>query len=290
MAETAKKQGREVWETLGNQDSPSWYLHPLVARQKRDVYVDLIRRWTQGRQALTILKTDLFEEAFGEDYVLPGLFPEARMACGMDSALSTARRAALRHESLAGRVVVMDARSPAWKIGQFDLIISTSTLDHFDGRAEFVRSVEALAELLRPGGLLILALDNPLNPLYHLLRAFSRRRASPYPLGYTPDFGTLCRDLRACGLEIGESDWILHNPRGLSTLLFVGLQKLLGKKADRLIETCLRIFELFGRLPTRRFTACFQSVAAYKPVAVCEPGAVVGCGKSTPAEELLPSP
>lgn len=288
MAETAEKHGREVWETLGNQDSPSWYLHPLVAKQKRDVYVDLIRRWTLGRRDQTILKTDLFEEAFGEDYLLPGLFPEARMACGMDSARSTARRAALRHESLAGRVAVMDARSPAWGVGRFDLIISTSTLDHFEGRGEFVQSVEALAELLRPGGLLILALDNPLNPLYHLLRAFSRRRASPYPLGYTPDFGTLCRDLRACGLELGESAWVLHNPRGLSTLLFVGLQKLLGKKADVLIAACLRVFELLGRLPTRRYTACFQSVAAHKPVGA--PCADRGGEEAAPAEELLPSP
>jgi SAM-dependent methyltransferase len=290
VAETGKKHGREVWETLGNQDSPSWYLHPLVARQKRDVYVDLIRRWTQGRQDRTILKTDLFEEAFGGDYLLPGLFPEARLVCGMDSAFSTARRAALRHESLSTRVAVMDAQTPAWGAGRFDLILSTSTLDHFEERAEFIRSIVALAELLRPGGLLILTLDNPLNPLYHLLRRYSRRKAAPFPLGYTPGFGTLCSDLRACGLEIGEDEWILHNPRGLSTLLFVGLQKLFGRRADGLVKGCLRTFELLGRLPTRRFTACFQSVAVYKPVAVDAPCAVGGGGTRTPADELLPAP
>ena len=47
--------------------SPNWYLHPLVAEQKRHVHLELARRWTDGLAVSAALKTDLFEEAFGDD-------------------------------------------------------------------------------------------------------------------------------------------------------------------------------------------------------------------------------
>lgn len=52
----------------------------------------------------------------------------------------------------------------------FDLVVSTSTLDHFTCREDLVTSLEEISRVLRPGGLLILTLDNPLNLLYPPLR------------------------------------------------------------------------------------------------------------------------
>ena len=113
------------WEELGERDAPSWYLHPLVGRQKRAVHTGLIRRWTAGRTIHRVLKTDLFEEAFGEDQLLPGLFPETCFVCGMDEACSTARRAAQRHPTLGRGFAAMDVRRPAYRPDSFDLILST---------------------------------------------------------------------------------------------------------------------------------------------------------------------
>ena len=256
---------RRRWEDLGERPEPSWYLDRLTALQKRDVHLRLIRRWTAGLAIERMLKTDLFEEAFGEDRLLPELFPDARLVCSMDEAFSTVRAAARRFSRLAGRVTVTDVRQCGLKSEAFDLVLSTSTLDHFKRREEFLRSLREIGRLLRPGGLLILTLDNPSNPLYHPLKWFSRSRMAPFRLGYSPSLPTLRADLAEAGLRVEAEDWLVHNPRLLSTALFLVLRRLLGPQANAPIAALLRAFDRLGRIPTRRWTACFQAVAAWKP-------------------------
>jgi SAM-dependent methyltransferase len=255
---------RTRWENLGERPEPSWYLDRLTAQQKRDAHLRLISRWTAGLAVERILKTDLFEEAFGEDRLLPELFPDALLACGMDEALSTVRAAARRFPRLAGRATVTDVRQCGLKSQAFDLVLSTSTLDHFERREEFLRSLREIGRLLRPGGLLILTLDNPSNPLYHPLKWISRTSIAPFRLGYSPSMPTLRTDLGEAGLRIEAEDWLVHNPRLLSTAVFLVLRRLLGSGADTPIAALLRTFDRLGQLPTRRWTACFQAVAARK--------------------------
>ena len=74
--------------------------------------------------------------------------------------------------------------------------------------------------------------------------------------------------MRALRLEVVERDWLLHNPRGVSTLVFLVLRRLLGRHADRAIGALLALFSLLGRLPTRSLTACFLAVVARKPYTI----------------------
>ena len=60
----------------------SWYLDPLVAKQKRDEHLALLRAWWDGGSA-RVLKTDLFEEANGADELLSA-FPVRATIVGMD--------------------------------------------------------------------------------------------------------------------------------------------------------------------------------------------------------------
>jgi hypothetical protein len=53
----------------------------------------------------------------------------------------------------------------------------------------------------------------------------------------------------------------------VSTLLFRALRLLLGRRADVPIRALLAAFAAIGRLPTRRFTACFVAARACKPEA-----------------------
>jgi SAM-dependent methyltransferase len=258
---------RTRWEDLGERPEPSWYLDRLTAQQKRDVHLRLLSRWTAGLAVERLLKTDLFEEAFGEDRLLPELFPDAPLVCGVDAAFSTVRAAARRFRRLAGRVTVTDVRQCGLKSKAFDLVLSTSTLDHFERREEFLASLREIGRLLRPGGLLILTLDNPSNPLYHPLKWISRTSIGPFRLGYSPSMSALRADLAEAGLRVEAEDWLVHNPRLFSTALFLVLRRLLGSGADAPIAALLRAFERLGQLPTRRWTACFQAVAARKPEA-----------------------
>lgn len=239
--------------------TPSWYLDPLVARQKRRIHQQWIRDAARARPVGAVLKTDLFEEAYGEDRIFDDLFPGARLAIGIDKNEATVRRAAL-----SSKRAVSDVRELPFPDSTFDAIVSTSTLDHFASIREIERSLDELTRVLRPGGLLLITLDNPRNPLYYPLRWMSRRGWAPFELGETLPVDTLEKMLTERGFAIENSTYLIHNPRGISTLLFLGLRKSLGRYADGPIRALLAMFATAGHLPSRSITGCFLAVAAVK--------------------------
>ncbi len=255
------------WEKLTGRESPSWYLDPLVAAQKRAVNLDLVHRWTRDLAVDTVLKTDLFEEAYGEDRILDELSADARCLIGMDIAAKTVHAAKERSRDSRALYLAADVRRLALNTASVDLIVSTSTLDHFETAGEFEQAIRELVRVLRPGGILVLILDNPANPFYRMLRWASRRGWAPFLLGYTRSLEGMKESLSAAGLEVTGDSLLIHNPRVVSTLLFYCLRRLLGRHADAPISLLLRLFAMLGRLPTRRFTACFLGARARKPLA-----------------------
>ena len=106
-----------------------------------------------------------------------------------------------------------------------------------------------------------------MSELLHILRWFSSGGMGPFFLGYTESAARMEKDLAALGLRPENRDWLLHNPRGVSTLIFLILRKLLPRAAaDKVIQLLLDVCELLGRFPTRKLTACFVAVSARKPV------------------------
>jgi SAM-dependent methyltransferase len=268
MASPAKAHAREqtrgrTWDEISDHRQPSWYLDPLVAEQKRTVHVELCRRWSPARVARA-LKTDLFEEAFGEDALLPELSGAAETWFAMDVSGSTVRRSRFRLRGRSVQFVAADVRALSLRPATLDLVISTSTLDHFVSRQEFVAAIREIARVLRPGGVLIITLDNSLNPLYWPLRWLSQTRWVPFPIGYTPSPARLDRLLEDAGFEVTAHATLIHNPRLASTVWFLALRRLLRSRADRPIRGVLAAFEVLERLPTRRLTACFLGARAVR--------------------------
>jgi SAM-dependent methyltransferase len=259
-------KAKAVWEDLGNQTEPNWYLDPLVARAKRRDYLRLIERWMKGVRPGKVLKTDLFEEAFGEDQLLFDLFPDAQI-CGIDVAFLTVKNAKARVPRESGSLYhfgVADVRALPVRPRSLDLILSTSSLDHFSSRDDFDKALEQIVDALGQGGRLILTLDNSWNPLYLPLKWLSRGAWSPFPLGYTLSLTKLKKALALRGLSICGTDCLVHNPRLLSTLLFLGLRKIMGRGASPVISVFLKIFSWLDYLPSRYLSACFIAVIADK--------------------------
>jgi SAM-dependent methyltransferase len=253
------------WDRVGEAPAPSWYLDPLVARQKREVHQQLVRKWTEGCSVESVLKTDLFEEAFGEDQILFDLIPGTHRVIGIDVSRPIAVRAMRRSPVGCARFLAADVRSLPLRSELIDVIVSNSTLDHFDTREEFQAALSELARVLRPGGVLVITIDNAYNPLYQLLRLLSRVGVGPFPLGYTTSLRGLIQSLEKRGLEVAGKSRLIHNPRLISTLLFLGLRRTLGKRADTPIRWLLRLFSRLDALPTRTLTACFVAACARKP-------------------------
>ena len=217
------------------------------------------------------LKTDLFEEANGEDQLLFDLSVGQRVAIGFDMSASTADQAGRRAPRSGWPLFVADARALPLRSDSVDLIISTSTLDHMDGPDDLDAALRELCRVLRPGGRMALTLDNPWNPTYHILRAACALPGAPFELGYTASRTTLDRALRRAGLEPISWRALVHNPRGLSTVGFLAIRRLLGKRADPWIGRILAALDLLEKLPTRWISGCFVAVCAAKP----EPGGAV---------------
>ncbi len=224
--------------------------------------MELVAKWAD-KSAGRLVKTDLFEEANGADQLLFDLGRDCDLAIGFDSDLKIVALASLRSPDSQGICFLGgDARALPLQTGCIDVVVSSSTLDHFQEKRDFAVALRELARILRPGGVLILTLDNPLNPLYWPLRWLSF--AGPFRLGYTPSPGALRKQLDLAGLEVIGSASLLHNPRVLSTLLFLAVRRILGPRGDAVIRGLLRCFALLGGLPTQRFTCCFYGVGARK--------------------------
>jgi SAM-dependent methyltransferase len=259
------KHASSVWDQVAEKAEPSWYLDPLVAKQKREVHQALVRKWLPSVACPTILKTDLFEEAFGDDHLLCDLAAAARQVIGIDIAERTVSQAKSNATFRRSAFAVGDVRQLPFKTASFDFVFSNSTLDHFDHPADLKCSVGELVRIMRPGGLLLITLDNPLNPLYHLLRAVTRGGLSPFKLGCTLSKSGLNDSLRDRGMEVLGNDWLIHNPRLVSTAMFKVLRAVLRSRADVPISTLLKWFSALERLPSRHLTACFVAACARKP-------------------------
>jgi SAM-dependent methyltransferase len=249
-------------KAAGN-DAPSWYLDPLVAVQKRQVHQEWIRAAVGRRPCATALKTDLFEDAYGDDWIFHDLLPGMRLGLGFDlnpETVSTAlRRSAGAFQGFAG-----DVRRLALPDARVDVVVSTSTLDHLESKREIADALEELSRVVRADGLLIVTLDNPRNPFYFILKWLSRRGGRVFPLGATLTMEELEGMLVERGFQVKKRGYLIHNPRVLSTVLFLGLRRLLGRRADTPIRWLLSAFMWMGGLPTQSFTGCFLAVSAVK--------------------------
>lgn len=237
--------------------------NPLWRRYADSLNHDLLNRWMGDQDFRRILKTDAYDEALGEG-VLRLLRWRCRQPVLMDCsefALQAAR--GRRHKA---QYACADVRCLPFAGGSFDLVFSGSTLDHFQDAADMGRALAEIARVLRPGGRLILTLDNPVNPLVRLRNAVPARwlrrlRLTPYPTGRTLGPGPLRRQLEAVGLVVVRLTAVGHCPRLPAVLLarLVG-----GRRCADPVLCGLQAFERLESWPGRFLTGHYMAVEAVK--------------------------
>lgn len=227
------------------------------------VNLRLLDRWLRASPGELVLKTDLFDEAFGN-----GLYAAMQHRCrrviGIDISTSILKEAGQGRSALSA--VVADVRRLPFSAGVFDTIVSLSTLDHFESRAEISASLREMYAALRSGGRLILTLDNLANPklrLRHALPWSILRRTGlvPYFVGASLSPRALLRELAEIGFKIEEITAVMHCPRVLGVA--VSRLPLFARPTPR--RRLLKVFagfEVLSHLPSRTLTGHFVAVLA----------------------------
>jgi len=256
---------RSYWDGIGRdwqQTRPQglWRTHCA------EVEGDLFARWMPAGRAVRILKTDLFGEALGEG-TFPTLERRGKRVVGIDLSTTVTRAARDRHDTLAA--VEADVRNLPFSGESFDVVVSNSTLDHFRSQEEITLSLRELHRVLAPGGILLLTIDNLLNPVIALRNhlpfgLLNRLGIVPYYVGATFTPRRARRRLEEIGFEPSEFTTIMHFPR----VVAVGLSGLMERRAStgaqRAFVRMLARFEVLSRWPTRFLTGHFVAVRAIR--------------------------
>ena len=231
------------------------------------VNAQLLEKWLPRHRMESILKTDLFDEAVAQG-LYPVLAARCRRVVAVDvspAIISAASRKYPRLNAMTGDVRYLPSES-----GAFDAVISISTLDHFGSAKEIDTALEELLRVLKPGGTLVLTLDNAANPVVAVRNAlpYAVTHAMglvPYPVGKTlgPDDGRTA--VERAGFEVVETTTIMHAPRVVAIPLMNTLARHGSQRRNQRLLATAMAFEKLRNLPTRSLTGHFIAIRARKP-------------------------
>jgi SAM-dependent methyltransferase len=230
----------------------------------------LLTRWASGwigeSRRPNLLKTDLFDEVASQG-IVPWLFTNGVNVTGIDVAPAIVSEAVARNPGL--EAIVADVRSLPFAEASFDVVFSGSTLDHFESAADIQTALGELCRVLRPGGTLILTLDNPANPLIWLrngplLGLLRRIGIVPYQVGATLGPRSLERAVQSAGFTVIQTTAVMHCPRAIAVALAGTLERLSRSWQEAFLHH-LHAWERLERWPTRWLTGHYVAVHAVAP-------------------------
>jgi len=210
-----------------------------------------------------VFKTDLFDEAFAGG--LLGWLQEqgAEVAacdlCETVVALASARDPRLR--SFAG-----DVRRIPLAAGSAGAVLSNSTLDHLASLKEADAALREFHRILRPGGKLLLTMDNPFNPLLFLRSLapalFRKLGLMAFQSGATCGPRRLRRMVEEAGFAVETAGAIFHTPRVAVVWMCHWLERRGRRRLPGWLSRTLTAGERLGRSPLRYLTGHFIAISA----------------------------
>ncbi len=257
------------WEQTAETYGGGRYMDPAMAQHVREVNLELIRRWAPQVAHPRILKTDLFAEATCPERAFSWFIDEAAQLCCFDIAHSLTlrgRRHALDLGMPPAAFATADARHLPFRDCSFDLIVSDSTLDHFDTVEGIDISLGELTRVLKPGGVMIVTLDNPHNLTNPLFRLWLRGGSGPYFIGKTLTRRQLVASLHRCGLRVTDTTAQFHYPRFVTKATLRVARRIAPRMTDRLAGRVLASCNRLERWSTRYLTGLFVAARAEKPI------------------------
>lgn len=263
--ETLPRKKINYWDGVTKtwrQDRPQilWRAHSDA------VNIGLMRQWLPEVKIERLLKTDLFDELLS-DGLFPILRSRAKNVIGMDISFYASRSAKKKYFGVT--TLGADTRSLPFTGNIFDVVVSNSTLDHFDSTEEIISSLREFRRVLKPNGQLLLTLDNPVNPIIALrnalpYRLLHRTGIVPYYVGKTLGPKQIRQCLKRLDFEVVEMKALMHCPRVIAVAASRIFQRHASLLSQKKFLKILCAFERMSHWPTRFLTGHFIAVKARK--------------------------
>ena len=251
--------GQEYW-------NENWQRHPLSAPW--DVEGDSLRSYGERylfqymsdaltSRGLAHAGKSLIEVGCANSAVLPLFNSKLGFSiAGLDySPIGCAQtEAILAREGISGDVFQTDVFSPSVDLlGRFDVVISLGLVEHFSDTAAVVRT---LANLLKPGGVMITSVPN-MNGATGLMQKMFDRKVFDIHIPLTTN--QLSEAHVSAGLDVECSEYLLPSNFGVCNLVTAGardvrwrLKKILRSGAIGVSMLSWWIERRLGRLPVSR--------------------------------------
>lgn len=261
----------KYWDSIIEKTKENFHYN-LWETHMKGVHEKLIEQWFSDFSDGFVLKTDLYEEATGIYGLMSILEQKNKAAFGIDiseKVVHSARRIQIEKHNSQYCMAVTDIRKAAIKTCTFDQVISNSTLDHFHNKQDILLSLKELWRIMKPGGKLIVTLDNRSNPFIFLRNLLPYRFLHyfgiiPFYMGITVSMNELICMLRSNGFIVHDNKVIVHFPRIFGIRIGYMLNLIGNNKLKNYFIKMLEKCESLEKFPTRNQTGYFNAVKAVK--------------------------
>lgn len=239
----------EFWDKIAKKGD---YQNRLLRGYMNQQYKCLIRKWLGRVRCKSVLKTDMYEEAFHNKSVL-SIFKNGNYITGMD--LSRIIVGKIKEKSCfnyISRLKVGDRKNRIFRKSEFDIVLSLSTLDHLP-KNEILQALNSINFELKKGGTLILSLNNSRNIMFYVIHKLDSLARLKFP-SYFYSIAETKEALANAGFTILDEDYVIFIPPFFRTLANIA-EKSGSKKLNK--TTCW----LAGRLNIRN--KLFRKIFGY---------------------------
>jgi SAM-dependent methyltransferase len=259
----------EYWDQVANSMANGQEFDELLAEQYRRIHLNLLARWADLTTGQRILKTDLFAEALCPSRAfLWDMLKTNSNVIGIDISAELTYRAktvATKCAPNPAEYISCDIRQLPFASNSFDLIVSDSSVDHFLYKSDILAALSELSRVLKPGGTLIITMDNKNNLTEPLFRLWIHLGLSSFFIGRTYSIKELKQALTKTGLFVTDSTAVIHNPRFFTKVVIAFLRKVEPTRLNHWIRRGLVFLDSLENRKTKYLTAQFIVAKAVKP-------------------------
>ena len=259
------------WNSIAEKIPKGQDYDVLLAEHYRISHLNLLTRWIDFSKQQKILKTDLFAEALCPERSF--VWEILKTPCdftGIDISPDICQKAGEMASILVpGSFPVLiscDLRKLPFADNSYDVIISDSSLDHYSNSSDIEVAIRELFRILKPGGSLVITMDNKTNLTEPLFRIWILLNLAPFFIGKTYSMQELKRSLENNGFEVLDSAPLIHNPRFFSKFFANTLRRYFPDKCEFLIRKQLGFYDSLDNKLTKYLTAQFVAAKAKKPL------------------------